>query len=189
MSAGDKARIALPGGQDRLRDAILYVSDSCQSAPRFGQVKLNKIIWRADFRAFADRGVPVTGRAYQRLPQGPALVEMKPVQREMAEAGLIRVETQDLGSGFVEERVIPLVPVRTNYLSRSDLSYLDEAIVHYWDKTAREASDESHGVAWLTHRNKQRFSYLAALLSDEEPGGEQLHRLEVLGQRRRWQSA
>src|SRR6478672_8661822 len=85
-------KVPLAGGQRRLREAVLYVSNACTEAERFGLVKLNKIIWRADFESFAQRGQPVTGRQYQRLPQGPAPIEMKPVLNEMLRAGLARIE-------------------------------------------------------------------------------------------------
>jgi len=55
-------RVNLPGGRARLRGAILYVSKACEAAP---------------FDSFAERGQPVTGRQYQRLPQGPAPIEMR----------------------------------------------------------------------------------------------------------------
>src|ERR1700720_1644773 len=85
-------KVQLPGGQKRLREAILYVSHACEAAPLFGLVKLNKILWRADFESFAERGQPITGRQYQRLPQGPAPVEMLPLLNEMQAEGLIRIE-------------------------------------------------------------------------------------------------
>lgn len=80
-------KVPLAGGQKRLREAVLYVSNACRDAERFGLVKLNKIIWRADFESFAQRGQPVTGRQYQRLPQGPAPVEMLPVLDELQADG------------------------------------------------------------------------------------------------------
>lgn len=184
-----REKIALPGGQDRVREAILYVAWECRYATRFGQTKLHKILWRADFQAFAARGVPVTGRKYQRLPQGPCLHEMVPVQADMIQAGLIYVSVSDLGNGFTEERVVPYYEPRQSLLSDKDLFYLDAAILHYWDKTARETSDESHGVIWKTHGDRQTLPYELALLTDQEPGDEQLRRLEILGQQRRWQSA
>src|SRR5665213_2629173 len=71
---------ALPGGaRERLRELILYVSEKCEKSTRFGMIKLNKIIWRADFTAFEARRSPITGAGYQRLPLGPAPIEMRPV--------------------------------------------------------------------------------------------------------------
>ncbi len=98
--------VELPGSQDRLRQMILYVSQRCAAARYFGLVKLNKIIWRADFDAFAARGVPVTGRPYQRLQFGPAAKEMLPVHSEMLRQGLISVDLRDFGDNMVARRTI-----------------------------------------------------------------------------------
>jgi hypothetical protein len=59
-------RVDLPGGRLRLRELVIHVSERCKAARRFGKIKLNKIIWKADFEACAARRVPVTGRACQR---------------------------------------------------------------------------------------------------------------------------
>ncbi len=179
-------KIDLPGGRDRARDSILYVAKECVRATRFGQVKLNKILWRADFESFSHRGVPVTGRKYQHLPQGPCLVEMVPLQRSMLESGLIRIDQIDLGSGFVEDRVVVQAVVKSELLNDDDYFYLDRSIQHYWDKTAREASDQSHGVAWKITPDKKSIFYELSILSDEIPSQEQMRRLEIEGERRGW---
>jgi len=189
MSSEFQETISMPGGQDRAAEALLYVAWECRNATRFGQTKLHKILWRADFRSFSERGSPITGRRYQRLPQGPCLQEMLPLQGDLAAKGLIEIHEIELGSGFVEERVVPTIRPEQSLLNDRDLYFLDEAIEHYWDKTARETSDESHGAAWRTHGDRDPLPYELALLSDENPDDEQLRRLEILGQRRRWQSA
>src|SRR5947209_2464575 len=99
-------KVDLPGGQRRLREAVLYTAHRCIEAPYFGLVKLNKILWRADFDSFADRGQPVTGRQYQRLPQGPAPVEMVPVLNGMLADGLVKIERVRVYD-FDERRTIP----------------------------------------------------------------------------------
>src|SRR5436305_6772749 len=100
-------KVHLPGGQKRLREAVLYVSHKCEDANFFGLVKLNKIIWRADFESFAQRGQPVTGRLYQRLKQGPAPVEMLPVLNELQADGLLKIQRVQRGA-HVEQRPIAL---------------------------------------------------------------------------------
>jgi hypothetical protein len=50
-------RVELPGGQVRLREAALYVMKKCENLHFFGLTKLNKILWKADFSAFAARRV------------------------------------------------------------------------------------------------------------------------------------
>jgi hypothetical protein len=178
--------VDLPGGQDRLRQMILYVSKRCASARHFGLVKLNKIIWRADFEAFATRGVPVTGRPYQRLQFGPAAKEMLPIHSEMLRDGLIAVELRDFGDNMVERRTIALHDAALRNFNAEDLSFVDGSVRHYWDKTGTEASDESHGVAWSTRHDRDPMPYESAYLSDEEIGWPQKLRLATMMYERGW---
>lgn len=189
MTSELREQIDMPGGQERAREAILYVAWSCRNAPRFGQTKLHKILWRADFMSFATRGIPVTGRRYQRLPQGPCLHEMLPLQSHLGKSGKIRFVQVDLGNGFTEERIVTERHPDLHYLADRDLNFIDESVFHYWDKTAREASDESHGVIWKTHVDGHPLPYELSLLIDAEPSPLQGRRIEIMGEQRRWQSA
>lgn len=180
-------KVQLPGGQRRLREAVLYVSHACESAKLFGLVKLNKIIWRADFESFADRGQPVTGRQYQRLKQGPAAVEMLPVLNELQADGLLRIDRIKLGE-LVEMRPTALASAVTNLFSRSDLDCLDRAVSVYWDKSGTETSDLSHGVAWKSRADGEPMPYELAYLSDKPIGAGQRGRLLKLAAENGWLS-
>lgn len=165
-------RVNLPGGQSRLKEMILYVAQHCARADRFGAIKLNKILWKADFDAFAERGVPVTGRDYQRLELGPAPREMPRVSNDMLRDDLIRIDRIDLGQNeagedIVEHRTIALVDPNLEKFGPDDLRFVDAAIAHYWDMTGTEASDKSHGTAWRTHHNGDLLPYELARLSDK----------------------
>lgn len=172
------ARVSLPGGQNRLRQMILHVASRCREAKFFGAIKLNKILWKADFDAFTARRVPVTGREYLKQKFGPALREMMPVQREMLAHGLITFEHRDFGDGIVEDRTIALVEADLSLFSVDDLTYVDASISHYWEKTGTESSDESHGVAWRTRAIGTTMPYESALLSDNRPPQAQWDRLK-----------
>lgn len=160
-------KVDLPGGQDRLRQMILYVSIRNVKAERFGLVKLNKIIWRADFDAFAARGRPITGRAYQRLPQGPAAREMKPLLTEMERDGSITYFETDFGDNVVEYRPIATIGPNLANFTKEDLDFVEASIAHYWNMTGTETSDDSHGAAWKTRGNKAPMYYELSYLSDD----------------------
>jgi hypothetical protein len=184
-------RINLPGGQVRLREMILYVSRQCAAAERFGAIKLNKILWKADFDAFAARGVPVTGRAYQRLPLGPAPLEMLRVSNDMLRDGLIRIERIDFGQNedgedVVELRTIALAEPNLERFSQDDLSFVDRAIKYYWTMTGTETSDDSHGAAWRTHNNGDPLPYELARLSDRPLSAHMRQRIEAHAKERGW---
>lgn len=180
-------KVNLPGGQSRLKEAALYVMSRCVDAEAFGLVKLNKILWRADFRAYAARGVPVTGRQYQRLAQGPAPVEMLPVLHDMQRDGHIRIERRPVGN-FEEQRPISLVEPSLRYFSADDISYLDGSIEGYWGHTGRSASQDSHGVAWETRSNGDPMPYELAILSDEKLNAWEVAYFTKLAQERGWRS-
>ncbi|HZU87939.1 MAG TPA: type II toxin-antitoxin system antitoxin SocA domain-containing protein, partial [Stellaceae bacterium] len=185
-------RVELPGGQLRLREMILYVSERCSAAQHFDQhfdkIKLNKILWKADFDAFAARRVPVTGRPYQRLQFGPAPVEMPPLYGEMLQEGLIRLDSIGHGDRSVEYRTIADVRPELKLFSRDDLSYVDAAITYYWNKTGNETSDDSLGVAWATRKNGDPMPYELALLSDHRLGKTQAERLLEMARQAGWNS-
>jgi hypothetical protein len=178
----------LPGGaRERLRELILYVSEKCEPSKRFGMIKLNKIIWRADFTAFQARRVPITGAEYHKLALGPAPIEMKPVLEEMRDRHEIEINDVDVNSKS-EKRVIPVLPTHANYFSADDLKFVDEAIAYYWDKTGTEASDDSHGVAWKTRAEKVRIPYEAVFLNDDPLSKKAKQKFARMAQEKRWSS-
>ena len=172
-------KVDLPGGQDRLRQMILYVSLQSMETPRFGRIKLNKILWKSDFDAYAARGVPVTGCAYQRLRLGPAPRAMLPLLNEMIQTGLLSEEVTNFGDGIEERRPVALNQPNMCYFSQDDIGYVGRAINYYWPLTGMETSDDSHGLAWQTRSDREPMPYQSALLSDRLPGAAQMQRLQA----------
>lgn len=159
-------RVDLSGGQRRLKEAILYVAQKGQEMKFFGRIKLNKILWRADFRSFYERHQPVTGRAYQKLEWGPALIEMLPVLQELLRDGAL-VQEPRAHAGNTEYRPIPKAEPNLRFFSPDDLDYLDESLRHYWSMTGTESSDESHGIAWKSRMIGDAIPYEAAYFEDK----------------------
>lgn len=58
--------------KEKFRELILYVANMSRNDPDFGAVKLNKILYYADFRAYRELGRPISGAAYRKLSEGPA---------------------------------------------------------------------------------------------------------------------
>ena len=170
-------KVDLPGGQKRLRQMILYVADRCNGATRFGRIKLNKVLWKSDFDAFAARGVPVTGTGYQRLRLGPAPRAMRPLYDDMLQEGAITERITDFGDNVIERRPIAVAIPDLTYFSEDDLRFVSLAIDYYWELTGTETSDDSHGIAWQTRFDNEPMPYESALLSSRTPGYSQMNRL------------
>ena len=171
-------KVDLPGGPDRMRQLILYVAQKLADAPHFGVLKLNKVLWRADFRSFAARAVPVTGREYRRLEFGPAPREMPALQRDMLARGLIRLDRTVAEDGKVEQRTVPLAMPDLTLFDADDLAFVDDSIRYYHPMTGAETSDDSHGAAWKSRNNGDPMPYELAYLSDAPLGRKQFLRLQ-----------
>ena len=178
-------KLELPGGQSRLREAALYIMGAGRDFEYFGLIKLNKMLWRADFRSFHERRFPITGRSYQKLEHGPAPVEMKPVLRELENLGRIKYADSGVPN---EKRPVPLVDVKISNLSPRDLEFLDEAISYYRDLTATATSKESHGVAWRSRKMGELIPYETAIFDDRPLSQSLEHKLMWLGRERGWHS-
>ncbi len=161
----------------RLRQLILYIAMQSRDAVRFGRIKLNKVLWKSDFDAFAKRGVPVTGSAYQRLRLGPAPKAMLPLYNDMLRQGWLSEDVTDFGDDVVERRPVALREPDLSLFSLDDLAFVDDAIAYYWALTGMETSDDSHGVAWQTRTDNEAMPYESALLSLRRPGASQMERL------------
>src|ERR1035437_6112774 len=75
----------------RLRELMLYIAQRCADAPKFGAIKLNKILFWSDFTAFTRTGDSITGEAYHKQPFGPVPRSLKKVREGMEEKGDIQV--------------------------------------------------------------------------------------------------
>jgi hypothetical protein len=181
-------RVDLSGGQRRLKEAILYVAQKGQPMRFFGRIKLNKILWRADFRAFYERRQPVTGRTYQRLAWGPALIEMLPVMQELMKEGALTEEAR-VDGGTTEYRPIANAEPVLKLFSPEDLEYLDEAIEHYWNMTGAESDDEALGIAWKSRNDGDAIPYEAAYFEDKPLPQASLERLARIARQRNLRSA
>ena len=175
------------GAEERLRELILYVCERCEKAPRFGKIKLNKIIWRADFKAFEKRRKPVTGSGYHKLNFGPAPVEMLPLLNTMLAKKQIEIEPVDVG-GKTEQRVIALLPSHHNYFNAEDLEFIEESIAYYWDKSGTEASDDSHGIAWKSRHERDPMPYESVFFNDEPLPSDKKSKFAKMAKEKRWTS-
>lgn len=186
-------RVELPGGQERLRELILYVSAKSAGMKRFGSVKLNKIIWKADFTAYSARSVTVTGRAYQRLTNGPAPIEMQPLLAEMNQDDLIGFDITNFGKGsdgrdVIEKRPVAKVEPNLRWFSRDDLAFVDTAIEYYWSMSGTETSGDSHGLIWASREDGDPIPYEAVYLSDRKLGSSQLSKVLERAREQGWRS-
>ena len=154
-------------GPQRFRELIIYISKKSVADHHFGAVKLNKILYYSDFRAFERFGLPLTGMRYIRLQQGPVPNALVPVRAELVREGAIAVEQRQTGrQGHLQYRTVAKREPVMELFTADEIGIVDEVILELWDQNATQVSDASHDIRWSTMQHKDPMPYELAYLSD-----------------------
>lgn len=166
----------------KMAELILYISDKSQLDPPYGAVKLNKILFYADFLHYAKHGKPITGQEYMKLNQGPAPRRLLPVRSRLIAGGELIVRKVPYGTKR-QERPIALRAADLTGFNGEEIAIVDSVITLFWGMSARRVSDISHEfVGWKSAEYKETIPYDMALISDYEPTDEDLALAVELGQ-------
>jgi len=152
----------------KLAELILYIAQRCEGDERFGAIKLNKILFYADFVHYLQYGRSITGQEYQKLENGPAPRHLKPVHRMLEKEKAIKVVERSY-FGRRQKKTIALREANLSHFSGSEIAVVDRIIRSLWDMNATETSDVSHKfVGWQYAELNETIPYPAALL-DRRP--------------------
>jgi hypothetical protein len=141
----------------------------------FGAVKLYKVLWFSDARAYMLFGKPITGETYIREKYGPLPIHALGIIHELSLQGAIKV-----WSDTYYNRQVRRFSALTNP-DRLTLTNEQRSIVEYWikhiaeDHTADSISEESHDLAWEIAELKEPIPYHAIFASRiRDPAGKEL---------------
>ncbi len=169
MTLSDLSRHGMeaPPGDERLSEAIVYVAGRLADDPvARGAVKLNKILWWADFESFRERGRSVTGAVYQKIAEGPAPVRLLPTRTKLLQSGAVEMKKRDSGVRGSPEQVLHALRDPEPVFDDDDLSYLDSALSKFHGMTGKQCSDFSHcaSAGWQTVGEKEIIPYETAFV-------------------------
>ena len=68
---------------DKFAELVLLIASESSDDPKFGEVKLHKLLYFSDFRAYALWGEPITGARYMKNRYGPTARALGPVLKEL----------------------------------------------------------------------------------------------------------
>ena len=138
---------------------------------KFGLVKLNKILFYADFVAYWRRGKSITGHEYFAIQEGPAPRQMVPILRQMKQSEEVAIQQIDIGLANPRSRVIALRPPDYELLGAENVAMVDEIIKKFWNKSGTDLSRLSHKFAgWkiaMSQGDKMTIQYSMALFDAE----------------------
>ena len=151
----------------KFRELVLYIADKSKEDPRFGAVKLNKLLYYSDFEAYRRLGESITGANYQKLSEGPAPAQMLPQRRVVLDLGDGVMEYRPYFTG-TQHRLVAQRKPDEDYFDTEELEIVDQVIEGMWHMTAREVSEFSHGeLGWQAARLGEVIPYQTAWLSSD----------------------
>lgn len=169
--------------EKKFREMIVYIAHKSQDDSRFGAIKLNKILFYADFNAYSELGIPISGATYQHLTEGPAPRELLPTRRAMVEAEDIALEPR-VYFGKIQRRITPLRVADSEIISPDERRVIDEVIDAFWHLDAREVSDYSHHeYGWRLTEEGETIPYASAFFSADPLTQDQIERGQEIARR------
>ena len=152
---------------EKFRELLLYIASESTDDPTFGAVKMNKVLYYADFAAFRQFGRPITGATYRKLMEGPAPLEMLKERHALIESGDAELCEVAYFTGAQQRLTVRdgREPDREIF-EPGELKIVDEVIRFFYGKTAREVSDYSHREpGWAVARDREVIPYDTVWLS------------------------
>jgi hypothetical protein len=164
----------------KFKEAIVYICEKSESDPRFGSVKLNKILFYADFRAYTQLGWSITGATYRHLSEGPAPKEMLSCRAELEDDHALVMENRTYFNRK-QKRPVSKRKAQLTLFSGDEVAILAAAIEYLWEKDASEATELSHREwGWKLTAENEDIPYRAAWLSPEPPTQEEVEYARML---------
>lgn len=152
--------------RERLRELILFVAERCLDDPTFGAVKLNKILFYADFISFARYGEPITGTPYRKLPLGPVPTAARAVRAEMEAADEIFVAMEGYNPS-PRHRLVARRKANLEAFKARDIALIDGIIETLHGFSGSAVSEASHDRAWEVVGDYETIPYEAAFISGQ----------------------
>jgi hypothetical protein len=156
-------------GNEKLRELILYIARRSEGDESFGKTKLNKILFYADFIAYAQTGQSITGQQYRKLEHGPAPVEAPQAIDTLVDQADLAMARRNY-HGFPQQRPLALREPKLDAFTAEEIAIVDAVIAEHWGRSARDVSDLSHEfIGWQVARPGEVIPYDTVFADDSEP--------------------
>jgi uncharacterized phage-associated protein len=170
---GRRATSWIPG--DRLQEMILYLATRSARDPKFGKVKLQELMYYADFAAYRKLGRSISGADYFHAPNGPVLEDLDPAVTHMAAEGSVAVRYERRPPAVTYAEVVEPRRALRDILSQDERAIMDDVVRRYRSLSGSELSELVHKeLGWRLTRNGEKIPYRTAWLSAKPLTDEQI---------------
>jgi uncharacterized phage-associated protein len=173
--------------REKFKALLLYFSRrGLDEGLVIGSTKLNKLLFFADMRSFAELGKPITGARYQKLPFGPAARAMLPVRTELVD--LKQAEFEERDPDDLNDVLVPLVEPDLGLFTDDEMRIANEVFEEMRRLNAKAISDFSHlkSAGWKVVAVQEDIPYESAFIVTDPPPAEAVDRGRELAAKYGW---
>jgi hypothetical protein len=153
----------------KLRELIVYLAQRSAEDPRFGRVKMAKLLFFCDFAAAADLGESITGACYRKKPHGPLADEELLALRDLRDSGSIDVQEVNV-FGHAQKHIVAWRDADISWLTPAQHELIDSMIERHWDDDAKTLSELSHEFpGWALAGMNDPIPYYTVFIAREAP--------------------
>jgi uncharacterized phage-associated protein len=164
-----KVRPRITPNENKFRELLLFIARRSEGDPRFGVIKLNKLLFYSDFLAYLELGHPITGQPYFALENGPAPRYLVRVREQMVKSKEIAIARKTTFDG-VQERVVALREPDPNKFTPAEIALVTKVLEVCRSQSGTELSELSHRFAgWRLAAQQEDIPYEVALVGNRAP--------------------
>ena len=133
--------------EKRLVELMLYIAEKCADDADFNVTRLNKILFFADFQAYAAYSKSISGAEYIALPYGPAPKGADEIRKEMVKRKWL-FQRHPPKYSKKRTRLVARREPDLSLFTANDIAILDEVIEQFWgvsQKMPPERATVAHG--------------------------------------------
>jgi hypothetical protein len=172
----------------KLRELMLYIANKAESIPRFGSIKLNKVLFYSDFLWYGMTGEPITGVMYVKEDYGPAPCGLLSVQEDIRNDGDATLELRPVFPRLTEKRLVPKRQAELKGLFEPEqIAFIDNVIEWIAPATAKDVSEATHQhLGWRLAEYRAEIPYYTVFLNDDIARPSDIKRGQELAGERGW---
>jgi uncharacterized phage-associated protein len=128
---------------EKFDELLIYIAERSADDPKFGDLKLNKLLYYADIAAYRERGATITGSRYQHLRHGPGSRSLWPARKKLQEEGAVEIKPRRFYE-FWQRVTRAKRPARREVFEPGELEIVNRVLERYRNFNGSEMADISH---------------------------------------------
>lgn len=171
----------------KFKELVLLFSARSEGDPLMGRVKLNKLLYRADFEAFRILGHSITGATYVRGEHGPMAAQLPLAEEELGRSGYLSWRHEEGGPHRQKVPVAKESPDESQF-SVDEMRIIEKTLEELADLGGKGAREWSHknSSGWNLVDDEEAIPYETAFVSMERPSDAVFQRAKQLARERNW---